>query len=366
LWHWPILLFAGLTFEPSPTVRIGLIAVAMACAAATYYFVEVPIRRNVRIDAARRPYVLGAAVAALLIWMMPLQAIIRSGGWGQRFGPEVTRFLSENPTHLKTPGLCRAGGRLWSGSRSGCVIGDPDAAEATFVLWGDSHGRMVAPAIAAWAKSKGLKGYVIGRGGCPPLITVAGSPWHAKSKCMDAMRPALALADNPAIKLVIIVGRWARYVEGTLKDEEPTDELMLGDDFPKVLTATIKRVAAPRRRIVLMGPVPEPAVNVPRKVTRALINGQPTELSIPLAEFEKRNARVLRALEQVAGLDGIRIIYPHRAFCDESRCVAAEGGKAFYVDDNHLSPNGVARIDGLIGTIFDDAPALAQQSSAKP
>lgn len=364
LWHWPIFVFAGLLPTPlvSPTDRIALIFLAIACATLTYFLLELPIRRGVHTDEAQRPFIFKAAATAAVICLVPQQFLIWSDGWSDRFGQEVARFTHETPTRLTTPGLCLTSDNLWSAATSECLIGDAEASAATFVVWGDSHGRMIAPEISRIARSKGLKGYFIAHGGCEPLIMPKSA--QLPVKCRNATKRLFRYLSDKKIRRVILVGRWAAYHARSTNTKATNDLVRLGVPFSQALPATVDRLISGDRQLTLVGPVPEPLFNVPLTMTRALIQGQSTSVSISRAAFDRRNDEILKVIAVAGKLDRVGLIYPHLAICNDQRCLASEGGHALYVDDNHLSPLGAAKLRGLFSTIFDEAASLAQSTTA--
>ncbi|MBA2124751.1 hypothetical protein DLM45_00730 [Hyphomicrobium methylovorum] len=366
LWHWPIFVFASLLPEPfdSPADRVGLIALAVVCATLTYYFIEKPIRTNVSTSPRGRPFVLGTALASTAVALIPVQALIASGGWKNRFGPEVAAFTSSNPTELLTPGLCSGDPQSW-GTQSNCLIGDTAAPTATFVLWGDSHGRVLAPAVSAAAKSRGLKGYFISRGGCAPLVIANLVDAFIPLKCVDAADQTFALLKSGAITHVIVAARWAGYIRPPTTAKDEADLHPLGMPLRTALGYTLERLLAFQPKITLVGPIPEPLFDVPRVMTRAMIDGKPHDASLPRAEFNARNGEVLQILKDEENRTGVRVLYPHQALCNEIACAASGDGYALYVDDNHLSPRGVARLGGLIERIFEEHSAVLEPQGTK-
>jgi hypothetical protein len=283
--------------------------------------------------------VLKFAAVAVVVGLIPLQALIWSGGWRQSFGIEVARFTRENPTSLRTPNLCLKSNKVWSALTTDCMIGDPHASVATFLLWGDSHARVLAPSISQIAKAKGLKGYFVARGGCEPLMLRHGSSAMPK-RCQEATHQASELLRDSKIIRVILAARWAAYHTAPTTSKDAADFIPLGVSFGQALSTTVGDLTAGNRKLILIGPIPEPLFNVPLKMTRALIEGKSDSVSIPRSVFDRRDGEVLNALADAGRQARVKLIYPHRALCDAVRCLASADGHALYVDDNHLSPQG--------------------------
>jgi peptidoglycan/LPS O-acetylase OafA/YrhL len=364
LWHWPIFVFAGFLPTPldSPADRMALIVLALLCATATYYLVELPIRRRVRVGTTQRPFIFLATAGSVAALLVPLQLLVWSGGWKQRLGSEVARFIEENPTKLSTPGLCLGSDKWGDKFASNCLIGDVHAPAATFVLWGDSYGRMFGPAISQIAARRGLKGYLVSSGACEPLVLLDEKVLAKRKRCASSPERISALLKDPNITQIIVSGRWAAYYRPATNEKDAANFVLSEIPIAESLLETVDRLTAGHRKLTLIGPVPEPLVNVPLVMTRAYVQGRQDTVSVSLSAFKERNGDILKALADEDRHPGVQTIYPHLALCDDRSCAASEKGYALYVDGAHLSPRGVAKVDGLLSTIFDDTDAVAQFS----
>jgi hypothetical protein len=63
----------------------------------------------------------------------------------------------------------------------------------------------------------------------------------------------------------------------------------------------------------------------------------------------------MAALAKVGRLEGVVVVYPHTVLCDSETCAVADGVRALYSDDDHLSPFGAARVSALIRAAIDGA-----------
>jgi hypothetical protein len=161
---------------------------------------------------------------------------------------------------------------------------------------------------------------------------------------------------------VILAARWAAYHTAPTNSKDAADFIPLGVSFGQALSTTVGEFTAGNRQLILIGPIPEPLFNVPLTMTRALIEGKSDSASIPRSAFDRRDGEVLNALADADRQARVKLIYPHRALCNAIRCFASADGHALYVDDNHLSPQGVKRLNGLLSTIFDVDPTVAQST----
>jgi hypothetical protein len=68
-------------------------------------------------------------------------------------------------------------------------------------------------------------------------------------------------------------------------------------------------------------------------------------------DFDSRQKRVLNALSQIQTLRNSTVIYPHTVLCDAETCAVVDGRRSLYMDDDHLSPFGSARIAAMVRSV---------------
>ncbi len=89
-------------------------------------------------------------------------------------------------------------------------------AEATFVVWGDSHAYRLATALDTMAAAQHAGGVLLTIGGCPPLPGAVGSPIMNLHRLRQVGRcgPPRLSESRPALRTVILSAIWALYPEG--------------------------------------------------------------------------------------------------------------------------------------------------------
>ncbi|MBU1211494.1 MAG: acyltransferase [Alphaproteobacteria bacterium] len=175
LWHWPLIVFAGMTAagsgeapgEAQSAPALIAIAVSFSLAAATYRFVEQPFRHSVALKASRRKTY---AVGALLI-----AAGAASGVAMRAFGPDTVAlgngtFMSLTAIKQDRPVIYsdRCLLRFEDVSYSPCVYGAA-AGTRTVVLFGDSHAGNWFSAIDTAARKQGWRLLVRIKASCRPI-----------------------------------------------------------------------------------------------------------------------------------------------------------------------------------------------------
>ncbi|MFN3892141.1 MAG: acyltransferase family protein [Beijerinckiaceae bacterium] len=363
LWHWPLLAFAGYEFGPDlqPWHRAALLVLAVAISAASYHLVEQPARRAG--PPVTRRFVFAAGAASIALTAAISQIIVKTRGLPGRLDPEIAALARAMQPRKMNDDRCGVDAKGRSQKPAECFIGDQSAATPSFVLWGDSHAGVLAPAIASLAAEGGSKGYRSGRGGCPPLFGLENEA-PVFRRCLAEPREMERLIANPDVREVILVGRWGLYAEGVASLNEvgtPARRFAPGDDeanraaFARLLTATVDKLRAAGKRVVIIGPVPEYEINVPTAIIKAAMRGGSRDIAMPRSAFDERQRGVLPVLAKLAETENVRVLYPHERLCDARVCNATAGGKALYGDDDHLSPAGVAVIQDMLRAALEGA-----------
>lgn len=353
LWHWPIFVFAAYQWgELSVFDRVGLIVAAYLLSVLTYWFVEQPARQRTPFLTRRRIFICGAVALALAYGVT--QLVIGARGLPQRLGPEIAAFdeaVRKNRGFTPCPE-----NEAWLASTSDCEIGNKAAREPAFLLWGDSHARVVASTVAELAGEQGSKGLIVFHGGCPPFLRRPDSPFDTQN-CTKTASLAETLLKGAGYKNVVLVARWANYAQGggyrngrwykTAFDQGDLAKNQAA--FEAAMTATVESIIASGRTVTIVGPVPDLKLNPPDTIMRAMMHGATADVRATFADFETRQASVLAVLKKLEQRPGVRVVYPHTSLCDAQVCRTMEGTMPLYSDDNHLGVNGVALIRRELG-----------------
>lgn len=374
LWHWPLLALAEYEYGHilQPHHRLALLGLAVVLSVLTYFVVEQPARKA-RISQAS---VLTGGVASIAMCAVVSVLIVKSQGWPGRLSVPAAKLALELDAQAAEDR--KAAPACIRQSSTGCPVGRLDTNQKAFILWGDSFSATFAPEFDRTSTAGNLAGLVLGRGGCPPLLD-----WQSQqfSNCPEVARLLETALQNPLIKQVIIVARWSYYAPGAPHPMAPAiqDHLLVTGDpvksvnlFGGLLQSTVEKIRRAGKRVTLIGPVPELAVNLPLFLMKAAMRGQNYDIPVSRAQFEARQAPVLATLRKLALLDGVEVVYPHEYLCSETFCHTVADGKALYVDDNHLSITGVRQLRPMIEKILlpEQVPAglasVRTQGIARP
>ena len=350
LWHWPLLAYAAYEFEDQLTNadRIGLLVLAFVLSVLSYYWIEQPARRGTILPTRRGAFTAtAAAIAACAVMSI---GIYTSRGAPIRLNPEAEAFARRVPLKYATLSHC-----LKDSPGGSCAVGAAAGAVPTFILWGDSHARMMSKALAEVAASQSKRGFISIAQGCPPILRAASSA-EARSKCLEGADQFEALAaGSPTAENVIVAAYWLSYSGGLARNVETPEAQARLVEAARALRSTVEKLSASGRSVTLIGPVPGPTFDLTKEMTRALMRGYQRDFSVSLVDFKERHAGVLRILSELDAMPRVRVLYPHLSLCDADRCRLVDNGMPLYVDDNHLSPQGAGLLSDLLREALDGA-----------
>jgi peptidoglycan/LPS O-acetylase OafA/YrhL len=366
LWHQPILGFlAILDRKPADWAGIGLAILAtLALATLSWRFVEQPFRHGL---AGRRAGRLALWAAGLAIAGFAIGGHVTEG-YPSRVAPEVRAMLAWSQSVPETYRRC-IGGRK-EGERldpaTACVHGATGVAPSVAV-WGDSHAAVLARPLGLALAPHGVALRELSGSSCMPIGGVRNTALKRAEYCAvhNGLMIDHMLAD-PALRVVVIFAYWNSYVEARdfdnragaiVRDRLVAVPLGQPEDMPDadriaaltdLLHADLARLVAAGKRVVLLGPVPEPGFDLPDRLGRDLWLGiDPAgHATYPEPAFADYAAAARSMLTDAArDLPGITILDPATLFCTpDELCRLTRDGIPLYFDANHLSLAGSALV----------------------
>ncbi len=369
LWHWPLLVLARQMLVtpdlPAATTAVVL-GLALVLAGLSWWLVERPFRGG-RWRGWPRRRIFGVAGAALASGLVVGLVVTWSDGLPGRLPADVIAVAQARSDVSADGRRCLSLPFKVGDTDIGCDIGVVDA-DASFLLWGDSHAGALLPGIDAAARTAGRGGRFAGRSACPPLVGVDG-PRAFAGDCRDFNDAVLAqITADPSVRTVVLAARWAIWAEGTRYGQETGPALPLSDDdsgadqsggnrgvFARGVTRTIEQLRTAGKDVVIIGPVPEAGHDVPITLAKALLGTPDPAFSAapPVAAFADRQAFVMETLTLLAAQTGVRIIWPHEVLCGGDRCAVEVDGRPLYSDDDHLTASAALDLAPLFSAIFE-------------
>lgn len=335
LWHWPVLILAGeLIPEASIDVRIALVLGALVVAAASYRWVEQPIRHHRTLVASNR------ASLVLAAGLMTLSVATGVAAWAvaERAADdpllrELAAARADRATQFSDHG-CTDLDPEWL--RSNCVTGSGNA-DRLVVVAGDSHAEHWAPAIDEAAKTLDMGMVVLRQSSCPLIPVTPVSGHDGGSQCSkwqgDVLETIREL--DPAL---VITSNSAAYANPSRPPPEGQESPIELDDWSHAVERLSRALAADGIGLGLIHDTPrlvdDPIDCVARARTSIACEPRRSEA---LSGLDAVKAAEVAGLSAAGGAAGAESFDPVPLLCDESNCALEDGSVWLYSDTNHLT-----------------------------
>lgn len=373
LWHWPVIVFMKFQFGLQLAFHLKMVAIGLSLALGyfSWKYVETPFRRQQLLPAPKR-MVRAMAACSLAIALVGLGLVVTKGLPG-RWDPQVGtifdhtvnyRFRTIMPAEIASDQLPMLGSTTDS------------ARKPSVLIWADSHGFAVSLLCDGLAREFGVSGFAACRGATVPLLDV----WRRglgrrRGATGDAVRWNREVLDfirrNEDIRHVILLARWARYIEdlpdghthdALLKDAESTEHSPQDarDVFARSLRRTITELKKHDIQIWIMKQIPLQNRDPIRALVAAALREETSPPpGVPFENHTHRQQNVNRILDSLpAGLATVLDPAPH-CFDESGNSRIGTLQESYYHDYNHLSPIGAEQLlRPLFSPVFQQ---IAQQ-----
>lgn len=361
LWHWPVVVFAVAMLDRAPRISeaVGLAALSLLLATASYRWIEHPFRNH----SPQRPpqYATWLAYRRIYSFALCMALIVASAAWAPWQAIEFKRAqLSVELSDHDYPGA-----QAWSNHPAsvpaglpirpdpsvamqdfpatearGCAVYDPasvpdadcwfgstpQSGTPTIVVVGDSHaGQFIDPLITV-SNTIPLSIHAMVRNGCPFALTPPRSAdrvfWNCPSQ--NAISIAKIIEQKP--NLVLIAGMREASYHNALGWTWSADSPLV-DGYVQ----TLSRLRAAGLRVAVIADLPYPHGNPVECVQK---HGTADECETTVAEgFSGGEDPLLSAAGRVSGVE---IVDLSRLFCRDGGCPAFIGNVLVY-RDNHMT-----------------------------
>ena len=387
LWHWPLLVLAPVALHhPLDTEEaLGLVGASGVLATVSYLLIERPIHRSSWwARRARRGLSLGlgltgvgvgacvacAAAVALPIHFQPAgpAAVVQRMRPGIVLSGAATALASQtgtmqrslaDPTNVAPeslmPSIADAYGDIPVLYQDGCVdtytsvVLEPCAygdlrGSKTVLLFGDSHAAMWFPAIEQAAEANSWRLFAWTKDTCPPIDLSLFSPdlGRAYTECTTWRDEVLAKIRvlHPALVILGVARQYSPIYGFTTYGQQWMDGL-------SEMVSTIRAMGS---HVVVFGPIPKPAFDVPSCLSEHL-----DDVS---ACWTLRGAGVdlpgMRREERVVTTAGGSYVNTLFWFCNtDAVCPPIIDDMLIYRDDNHLTATFAASLARPVDAVLD-------------
>lgn len=347
LWHWPLLSFARIINNetPSITIRILLVLLSILLAWLTFKFIE----RPVRFGKNTKNKILLLIIATVIIWILGFSI-----------------YLFKNSTDLNTSQLSYKFPQT-----EGCSAKYPYAKSTcyeslqkypkTIVLIGDSHMQALTYGFKSLFDNNSLKFNVlsIGKGGCSPFLYTNTVSFEKKSyDCDNIITPAIHNAINRKdVEWIVLIGRHAARYNGTVfgefesnaalkpstyyyKDATITTNIS-SEAFELGLKVTINEIIKSGKKLIFVHQLPELGFD-PRKCLGRFKQFKSLECSLDINIVNQRLNPYKNVTNKILiNKPNIFQYNPSHFVCSSKACKPFnKDGILFYKDDDHMSMIG--------------------------
>jgi peptidoglycan/LPS O-acetylase OafA/YrhL len=371
LWHWPLLLFAGLYAEILPSwYRLPVAAFALIPATLSYHFVERPFRK--RIWLPQRAQMLGATVLFAALLVAVGHWIDHGKGLPFRLPADVQLALQEDPL-LTDPQVASC--TTFTELGKACALGNLLRPRIDFAVWGDSHAAADRPVFDRLAAEQGLHGVLFTHPGCAADMSYFYP--RPDARCDQFNRDVEAFIAKNDIPTVFLVARWCLYADASLcldpvpidgrHDGRLPDQTAKRASFPGMLAGLVDRLKMAARTVWLMQPVPEFRTDVRTMTAEALLRGLPTDgFVLPREKYLAANDYIFGILRELDDGKRVREISVLEILCPGATCLATDpNGLPYYRDANHLSARGAQLLAPHLAPAFQEMQENAAVAAAR-
>ena len=352
LWHFPIFAFSRIgSLKLSNFDRVEWILVAFSLSILSYFFVEKPFRNNVQIS--RKVFVSTIAIGLTALIFTNL-SFIYNEGFKNRLPPLLLGLDNEK-------------------EKIEAKISHYDESLTAVYAIGDSHIDTIFPLLSHYLEKK-FNLFSLTTPGCPLILGVErkGIGWWKNwdEKCSSDTQLERYLSIDKPNSIIVIGGRFPLYLSSYFFDNKEGGvefdarnqrrfakfESDAGITIEEAFHKTIKRLIAKGHQIVLIYPIPEVGVVVPKYILnsfrRNFFNNNTVikPLTTNYNVYKERSKSTFNLFDSLSGANIYRV-YPHTLFCNKKiigRCITHDRENVYYVDDDHLSLTGSKMILELL------------------
>lgn len=351
LWLWPFLLLPRMVLaRPLGGGEVALVMVAaLAAAILTEFAVTGPLRRRLEGRPARALIVCGLLLAGLAAASAGLFA---ADGLPGRASDAVRKEEASAQVRPPLQTACHTEG-VDIPPAATCTV--PTGRTADVVLWGNSHGSHLSPAVLEWAAGRGHAVRQATKSGCLPLVGRGSG--LVDDGCARFNQAAVEAWGGVRPDLILIGAGWTVVVERTPGDDKA--QLAALDRELRVTLTLLRARVGPETRIVLIGTTPDhsfaPAACHARRAfvrldTARCDDAVPANAAL-MAEADARLARI------AAESPGVFLFRPSTALCDHGTCRIRGAGGVWYADQSHMTEAGGRAQTAALSAVLDQAMA---------
>lgn len=358
LWHWPVCvtLFYFNKEKSILWILIGILS-SLVFATLSFYCIEKTTRHwGKGHSTPLKP--LGIYGATALIVTLLGSWVVFNHGIPSRLDPAIV--AADYERYNQNPRRAECNVTVSKNPISPMCVFGKETQEVGLIVIGDSHANATITAIAdSIPEGKGGALY-LGADGCMFLENLSSSFFPLCGKYNQATINLLDAQSTDAP--IIIVNRpislllseaesntiAINYINGVSNKDAQFKQL-----FEENYRNTICNLSK-KRRLFILGPIPEMDVNVPKAViNNMLLNNDFNEVAISTTKYQDKNSVYLDIIKKTAIECDATILDPTKYLCDQTKCFGTINNKPLYFDSNHLTETGNKLLIPLFKTMWN-------------
>jgi hypothetical protein len=358
LWHWPMLSFSRIySFGTENLNRdIAAVSIGFLFAVASYFLIERPCLRLRRLkmpplllrNVLAGAFAGSAAISAVgIIYIAVIASNVENSIPSEMRAEKNTKVMANDPCWMRDPDVLS----------KACI--DIVAGKKVAVLIGDSHARMLYPALKSRAERSGMALISLWRSGCSPFNIKSGHAQVSDNvKCAEYTERGLAtlrqkLVSPPA--LTVVGGYWPKLIHDQTYSEfmrrkkiansAGTEKNMAQlTDALKTILGTLSEMGVDQTLVV--GPSAEfvySPLDCALRTDKLKIAGD--YCNVPQAEMKAWLETSMSALNAAVNASTKAfVIETSNTFCNDVSCKSNESEVMYYTDYHHVSPAGAEKL----------------------
>ena len=357
LFHWPVIVFATTSWSGDLPVWMSVVAaiVGFALAAASYRWLEQPIRTRRVLPRMRTPILAALAIVPTLV----ASSILIAGahqGWGNADVRSMQAQLDHGQWQYQK--VCQSPEQLTKRDMAACVIkGDPN--KRPLILVGDSNAGVYADMMVRVAADLHRTVTIATVPSCS-LTDVASSDLHGLEwlDCDDFYQSSMKwLAQHPNSTVVIADGLAAVDYSGLALRASNGDVIKGRAQKQAAYQASLERTY---RALKAMGDTVVQIERIPHfltwrpqlcTLTKMLRDGAAScGTQVSLTKADEQQSGALAAEVAATKANRVPVINLRNTLCPNGTCRTNSGNTWYYEDGEHLSFSGAMSLENLFVT----------------
>lgn len=372
LWHFPIFAFGRIgSRDPSNYDKLVWILLALILSIISYFLIERTFRNRNFIKSK-----LFCSVVVILVFILAYvnYDFISKEGYKDRLPP----ILLKQNLDEAVWNIFKQNGRVCHNRTSEfCTIKNGEKISHIYAF-GDSHFSALSPQLISSIK-KDFNYTEANNDGCPFILNVNrySRDGNLESHCSSDYQIFRNQIVGHKPSIIIVGGRFPVYLssqyfdnkEGGIENKKKwstfksKNKITVEEEFKN----TIQQLVSKGHHVVLVYPIPEVGLNVPKFIYNTRNNSRNIfeanskfkPLTTSFEVYKNRSASTFELFDSINS-PSIYRVYPHTLFCDKQvkgRCVTHNKEDVFYADDDHPSAKGSEMIVELIMEQIESAEA---------